>query len=273
MGSVSAAGSKKSRSGKGRWCICEWCSKAFRKNGGKCSGRLCTRTCSGQFKRNKRAIKEFWKWSRPCEKCGVCMGDLTDATKCRQCRQAEQKCNIGRWLFWQFMRPCKCGKPIWKYKQKDSIELCIECTKAQVYETKCKTCGAKAFVNGSKKKRVNCKDCRARSKRAGKGNHRERCKKYGLPYESVNMAFLYARDKGRCQICNCKCLKIFANILGTDYPHPRSPTIDHIIPLGHPENYTHGHTKENTQLCCFQCNTDKNDQRNVPIEELLALIG
>ena len=257
-----------------KWYECKWCNKKFRKGGGRCKGWFCTVTCSGMFQRNKRAVKEFWEWAKPCKRCGGCVGRLTKEPLCEKCKQEKKLCTAGAWLFYKFMRPCQCGKPIWKHKNAGSVELCCDCIKKSTHEVSCNICGVKFTAKGRKAScGRNCRDCKARSKQARKGKHRERCKKYGLPYESVSLAFLYARDKGHCKICKCKCLKRFSTILGTKEPNPRSPTIDHVIPLGHPDNYNHGHTKENTQLCCWKCNVEKNDARNTKIGELIASAG
>jgi 5-methylcytosine-specific restriction endonuclease McrA len=96
-----------------------------------------------------------------------------------------------------------------------------------------------------------------------KGIHRVRCRKKGLPYDSsVNVRHLIKRDKQKCFWCGRKTLASFKWLfdLFGQTPHERSPTIDHVVPLNHPRNTKHGHTDDNTVLCCFKCNTDKLDK-------------
>jgi hypothetical protein len=108
-----------------------------------------------------------------------------------------------------------------------------------------------------------CERCRAMVYKKQQRHHK-RCEAKGLPYDpSVTMEFIGERANWKCEICGKQCLKHFKwlpvgdNLYGE--VHGMSPTQDHIVPLNHPENWTHGHTAENTQLACFQCNSvDKN---------------
>ena len=94
--------------------------------------------------------------------------------------------------------------------------------------------------------------------------HRKRCEAKGLPYDpALKMQFIGERAGWKCEICGKQCLQYFKwlpvgdNLYGE--VHNMSPTQDHIVPLNHPDNWTHGHTAENTQLACHQCNSvDKN---------------
>lgn len=108
-----------------------------------------------------------------------------------------------------------------------------------------------------------CKRCSAMVYKKQQRHHK-RCEAKGLPYDpSVTMEFIGERAGWKCEICGKQCLKHFKwlpvgdNIYGE--VHGMSPTQDHIVPLNHPDNWTHGHTAENTQLACHQCNSvDKN---------------
>lgn len=57
---------------------------------------------------------------------------------------------------------------------------------------------------------------------------------------------IFHRDGWICQSCGCDC--------DTKYPHPRSPELDHVIPLSKGGE----HTRANTQLLCKSCNGMKN---------------
>jgi len=78
--------------------------------------------------------------------------------------------------------------------------------------------------------------------------------------ENVSRMKILKRDNYRCHICGRK----------TDprkkAPHPRSPTIDHIIPLARGGK----HESANVATACFICNAIKRDQGG---GEQLALIG
>ena len=68
--------------------------------------------------------------------------------------------------------------------------------------------------------------------------------------EDVELADIYLRDGGLCQLCHepvdkrCK------------YPHPRTPVLDHIIPLAKGGT----HERKNVQLAHHGCNNKKNDR-------------
>lgn len=86
-------------------------------------------------------------------------------------------------------------------------------------------------------------------------DHRHRARKFGVAYEPVSRCKLFERDGYRCGICGGMTDR------GKKVPHPRAPTIDHIIPLSQGGE----HSYLNTQCACFRCNTLKgaraaNDQ-------------
>lgn len=68
--------------------------------------------------------------------------------------------------------------------------------------------------------------------------------------EDVSLAFLFERDKGRCQLCG------YELSMDTKRPDPRTPTRDHIVPLS--KGGTHERT--NMQLACDVCNVRKSNR-------------
>lgn len=81
-------------------------------------------------------------------------------------------------------------------------------------------------------------------------NHRARARRFGVAYETVNVRKVYDRDGWICGICresvdpDCK------------YPHPRSPSLDHVVPMskGGPHLYS------NVQLAHLACNVAKSNR-------------
>lgn len=64
------------------------------------------------------------------------------------------------------------------------------------------------------------------------------------------------RDKWKCQLCGDNLLDRYTTIMGTRTPHPRSPTIDHIVPLSFGPT-SPGHVFDNCQAACFECNSHR----------------
>jgi hypothetical protein len=116
-------------------------------------------------------------------------------------------------------------------------------------------CGGCAAVRSSLSKR----ECRRRRKRIH-GNfctHRKRCRKAGVPYTPVSRRKIFDRDKWKCRLCGCRLLNSFTRILGTRSVHPRSPTLDHVIPLAMGPGVCPGHIESNLQAACWECNTKR----------------
>lgn len=80
--------------------------------------------------------------------------------------------------------------------------------------------------------------------------NRRRVLKYGGEYIYINIYNIYKRDKWKCGICGGKVNKHLK------YPHPLSPSLDHIIPLSKGGT----HTRENVQLAHLRCNLSKGSK-------------
>lgn len=92
------------------------------------------------------------------------------------------------------------------------------------------------------------------------GNHRARAKRYGVEYEYVDRLRVFRRDRWCCGICHEPVDKRLK------YPHPRSASLDHVIPMARGG----GHTYANTQCSHWECNLLKLAGGG---GEQLALIG
>ena len=78
--------------------------------------------------------------------------------------------------------------------------------------------------------------------------------------EDVPLSYLLKRDKGRCQLCGDQLSE------ATKFPHPKTPTQDHIVPLSRGGR----HERSNLQLACFACNRQKGNRSR---GEQLLLVG
>lgn len=93
-------------------------------------------------------------------------------------------------------------------------------------------------------------------KRQMSGN-KYRCQKYGVPYERFSLKSILKRDNWHCKLCGCELLRKLTQDASGKID-PRSPCVDHIIPLslGPP---CPGHVPSNVQAACNRCNTRKSN--------------
>ncbi|RZT87473.1 5-methylcytosine-specific restriction endonuclease McrA [Pseudonocardia sediminis] len=96
------------------------------------------------------------------------------------------------------------------------------------------------------------------SRRAGNG--RRRLRKHRSECEPIWRRRIYKRDQYRCHLCRRKVA------IDKAVPHPRAPTLDHVIPLARGGS----HTMANLRTACFSCNCLKSDRGG---GEQLSLIG
>jgi len=126
----------------------------------------------------------------------------------------------------------------------------------------CKECGKKCVTEYGDKRSAFCsKNCAARhdGRKYGR-NHRQRAKRAGVDYEPIDVADIYQRDGWKCGICGGRIDR------RTKAPHPRSASLDHIVPL----SKGGGHVRRNVQAVHLACNTLKG---NDAVGSQLLLIG
>jgi hypothetical protein len=214
---------------------CLFCGKKKTKTGGRQAGMYCSKKCYGKAKTaaHKEASlpEELATWAYAWDRH-------------RQRHQNSPRC-----------RDCG-GAP-----RKPNASYCEECW-VRPRDKMCTKCGC-AFV-GPATTRM-CKECVSAGKKEIRKKHKmkshsRRARRLGLPSEpGVTLPYVWKRDKGVCRVCGVKCLPKYERLMGSNEVHPRSPTVDHVVPLSDPHNRRHGHTSENTQLLCYMCNSCKND--------------
>lgn len=145
-------------------------------------------------------------------------------------------------------------------KQMASRFCSHQCLTAWRGVRKCETCGIDV-PDSTAYSRARCAACRhsllketrRRHRRKYGKNHRQRAKLHGVKYTPIVVRAIYERDGWRCQMCKRQCKRHFLVSKLDRRPHPRSPTLDHIVPLSLGGN----HNPSNVQLACFECNTRK----------------
>lgn len=80
--------------------------------------------------------------------------------------------------------------------------------------------------------------------------NRRRAQKVSGQFEKIDRDIVFDRDGYECKLC------MRPLDMGAKFPHPFSPTLDHIIPL----NKGGHHLYINLQAAHFRCNTIKGDR-------------
>jgi hypothetical protein len=223
--------------------------KRFAAGGYSSQSKYCSRDCAFEARRLKKKCAERplevanklatwflswgddqWPLTSVCQPCGRSFVSQRNAASpahvvCGCCRDAAQRASMKK------HKQCPdCGGELKKGRW-----LCDPCAATR------------------------CRENRRKNKRASRRRHgnastfRQRCKKYGAPYTKVCKEAVMIRGKWKCQLCGVKLLGSFTTIVGTRTPHPRSPTIDHIVPLSFGPS-SPGHVLDNCQAACWQCN-------------------
>lgn len=87
-------------------------------------------------------------------------------------------------------------------------------------------------------------------RRPGGTNYRQRVTYDGAWIEHTPRLTVFMRDDWTCQLCGDKVAR------NEKVPHPKAPTLDHIIPLARGGT----HEMANVQTACFVCNSRKGDR-------------
>tara|TARA_R110000744_G_C19242441_1_gene549402 strand:+ start:13 stop:936 length:924 start_codon:yes stop_codon:yes gene_type:complete len=141
---------------------------------------------------------------------------------------------------------CKSYKP-------PTLNKCKHCGDSYIRETNggyTRYCSSVCFKNNKRDVKNNW---RRKTKRSC--SHRERAKKYGKMYESVNLTKLFKEENYTCYLCNNKLKKVRDSNKDVN-----QITVDHIIPLSDSTatGLRHGHNvRYNMRCCCFKCNISK----------------
>jgi 5-methylcytosine-specific restriction endonuclease McrA len=223
---------------------CRFCQKTFALPGTRgCSTPYCSRECKDAYKpllpgpgsgvaRGPRlSVKEclacgvvFQPRIRKVNACGVvCAKVLAHKTRtanayARRERQCKQ-CGV------VFVMPTLGGKAA-----RGEVEAGIYCSR------QCSADGSRIYST------------RAESRNAGK--HRRRARMVDADRERFGRQEIFERDGWKCGLCGERVNRRLK------YPHPRSASLDHIIPVSHGG----GHTRSNTQLAHLDCNVRKGAQ-------------
>lgn len=147
--------------------------------------------------------------------------------------------------------PCKTG----------GARFCSpKCCGENVVSVECYKCGAQCERRGVGKKAM-CDRCKEaarkqelRRRRQMYGNsHRSRARHLGVKCSAFPRNAIFERDGWRCQLCGAGVLRKTTYRKRDGKIHPRSPTVDCIVPMKRGGNYE----PDNCQTACFVCNSRK----------------
>ena len=116
--------------------------------------------------------------------------------------------------------------------------------------------GLAAAQRRRRKKRDSASLRRRAARRSGSQKHTARAKRRGLPRSygrGLSIPEVGSRDGWICKLCGWAIPDRSARV------GPLAPCVDHIVPLGHPANTTHGHTIGNVQIAHRCCNESKGN--------------
>lgn len=242
--------------GSGRPCL--KCGKPLRHSQPKYCSRACFFAARNEGRQSwdrTRQLESVWhrggRWANaPSTKyIGVLNDSMQSVLKCwsnfrralqRQkpiCLQCDNQCKgegrefcSKRCAFaYREMLPCKqCSRPTPSRRNRPSL---------------CKACAKDAKRESSRNEK----------QKYGR-NHRQRARHHGVRYVPVPVKEIYERDNYTCQICSKKCLPKAMVSKATGKIHPRSPSIDHIVPMCRGGE----HVEANLQTACFKCNSLKS---------------
>lgn len=229
------------------------------------SARYCSPECRGTAKQARRDVSR----SVPCRRCGVLkptdsVGRKRGSVLCQPCRRDERVETVtdepSKWHAMWMARsrtPCsKCGGPTgWSSTDRRANRatvLCRACRPATAQRPidmswTCGSCGKACTRKPVRGQRP--KYCSAQCQERAAG-HRRRARLAGAFVEDVSRSDVFEADGYRCYLCGRMTDKT------KSVPHPKAPTIDHVLPL----NKGGTHERANCRTACFRCNVKKQDR-------------
>lgn len=234
--------------------ICETCGGAFQSERKR---RYCTNEC-----RDRRP-----RGGAECVGCGVTFmrrGNTSQRYCSKRC-SARRPINTSE-IPWVSCLHCRGWFIARRGRRIHNSKCHYALTVVKHPDTTCETCGVPLAHRGPVAVRRFCsKTCQVKSPsgRANRGTARarRRARLKGATIETFDTYEVLERDSWICHICNKRTLR------SKVVPHPRAPTLDHVIPLAQGGE----HSRANTACACFDCNSRKGDRSLGP--EQLRLMG
>lgn len=227
------------------------------------ANRYCSKVCWGIAYRNN---PEFTRNNQPClcRSCGTTREKLARNALCDLCNKmvADEKIEHIKKLRTKI---CALCSEIFVRLDGSCALACVECRSKRKeerqirFDKKCKNCGI--MMVAVKRHRQYCSNSCGRYMEKILRRVRE-----DRVFPGVIPIDVFVRARWKCQICNVSTPK---TLMG-NFKHPRSPTVDHIIPVVHGGK----HCMDNVQCACRDCNSRKSGRKEFSslieqIEEIL----
>jgi len=218
-------------------------------------------------------VEETPRWRGRDKECLTCRIVFTPSRRTQNF--CSEKCRVAGRIARSAARSCeRCSadfQPI--YRNQRFCGLACASTGRFKYAATCSeaNCGKKHYCKGLCRTHYNRKyfpdsqkrwpgDLEARRKALRAKTQRRRAATKGVLVENVDRDVVGERDSWRCGVCRRKISRVLV------YPHPRSASLDHVIPLSHGGE----HSYVNTRITHLECNTRRSNRGG---GEQLALIG
>lgn len=208
----------------------------------------------------------------------------TEAKRQRNARSRSElpEDHPARWILGQLSSPLRyyqcadCGSPACYDARFEQASRCTSCRQEKKRQDKrrrldgdrsrfisgvCTRCGQSFVADRATGASVQAGGpycsykCKTRS-----SSSRRRARKANATIERVDEAYVYMRDSYTCQICHKRLA------MSRSVPHPKAPTIDHIIPLVAGGDHSHA----NVRAAHFICNSLKGGNAT---DDQLLLVG
>ena len=233
---------------------CEICRRGYRRSYH--GQRTCGRDCGVELKR--RTVRVL-----PCTRCNqgfeyspigaypsTCP-ECRDRSTTRRCLECQEIITVG------MARICSDAC---RDERKRRYDRSYNATRPGAHSRLGETCATCAKPKPPRNRKF-CNDCKAEGEREMKrrARRRRRARERNAKSEPYTLAEIAGRDRFKCGICRLRVL------MDKAVPHPKAPTIDHILPLSSGGD----DLKANVRLAHFICNSVRGDAGTVQ----LALIG
>jgi 5-methylcytosine-specific restriction endonuclease McrA len=210
-----------------------------------CARPVLARTvCAPHYSTWHRAQR---KYTITCAHCGI-----TAQVQQRKYIYCSQKCSAaaGSYANREKTWPLSRRLPVIYVGTKQPLPEPVEPSRRRLTSGSCRVC-SRWFV--SIRPHVTCSDpcyVEYRMQVRRRSRHRRRARQTSAYVSDVWRSRIFERDNYRCHICRRKTLPKQV------VPHPRAPTIDHLVPLAQGGK----HEPINCRTACFMCNCTKRDQ-------------